>query len=470
MAAAKQRVAVETIVLIGLLGAISIFLSVTRIGYVPLPNFSGSATVVHVPAILAGVLGGPFAGAAVGLVWGGFSWMTAEVPLFADPLVAIVPRILVGIVVALVWRALRTRHRMLALGLAAWFGSVTNTALVLALAVLRKYMPIEGVVTAIPQAIAEQVLAVTLTLAVGGAYLRMRPDIRYERSAAFVPEPIEGDTGGIRLEAVAHAYRTGDEPVCALRGVDLRVRPGEVLAVLGRNGSGKSTLARQLNALHRPSEGRVLVDGMDTRDPACTPEIRERVGMVFQNPDNQLVATVVADDIAFGAENLGLEPEVIAERIDVVSARLGIRDLLDAEPASLSGGEKQLVALAGVLVMRPRYLVLDEPAAMLSEADAERVRDAVFSLRGEQSVVLITHRIEDAAHADRIAVLDQGRLVLEGGPRAVFAEADRLRECGLEPPAVTELARLLELEHGIGLAQIPLNADELAEGLRARTG
>jgi uncharacterized membrane protein len=177
----RQKMSTETIVIVGLLGAITIFLSVTRLGVIPVPNVSGGATIVHVPAILAGVLGGPVAGLFVGLIWGTIDWMTATVPLFADPLIAIVPRLFVGVFAYLVYRALRKRNVIFALGFAGWVGTVTNTVLVLALAVLRHYLPVQALVTIIPQALAEEVLGIILTIAIGAAYLRVRQPKRRRR-------------------------------------------------------------------------------------------------------------------------------------------------------------------------------------------------------------------------------------------------------------------------------------------------
>lgn len=464
----RQRLATDTIVLIGLLGAIAIFLSVTRIGVIPLPNVAGAATVVHVPAILAGILGGPAAGFFVGLIWGGFSWITAETPLFADPLIAIGPRVLVGVVAWAVWWALRRGNRAVALGVAAWAGTVTNTGCVVALGVLRKYMPIEAVVPIIPQSIAEQILSIVMTLAVGGAYLRLRKP--REVNGNHVPEPVPADRReGIHVLGLHHRYELADDEfVDAVRGVDFTVAPAEFVVLFGHNGSGKSTIARHLNGLLGPTDGRVLVDGMDTRDPATIWNVRSSVGMVFQNPDNQIIATVVADDIVFGAQNLGLPRTEIADRLATIAGQLGIADLLDAEPATLSGGEKQLVAIAGVLIMRPRFLVLDEPSAMLSEADAARVLDAVIRLHRAENiaVVLITHRMQDAVEADRMLVLHEGRLALSGNPTEVFGQVDRMRELGLDVPSPTAIAHLLRTDHGVHFDALPLTATKLAEALR----
>jgi energy-coupling factor transporter ATPase len=242
----------------------------------------------------------------------------------------------------------------------------------------------------------------------------------------------------IRLENVEYTYAANSpHPNPALKGVTLTVEAGEYLAIIGHNGSGKSTLARLLNGLLHPTAGRVLVDGRDTRDPAHTLELRRTVGLVFQDPDSQIVATVVEEDVAFGPENLGVPEGELEER---VSWALGLLDLLPYRhraPHFLSAGQKQRLAVAGVMAMRPRVLVLDEATAMLDPAGRRELLVALRNLRDQGvTVILITHLMEEAAEADRVVVLEEGHIALEGTPRQVFAEAERLQQLGLDlPPA-----------------------------------
>jgi energy-coupling factor transport system ATP-binding protein len=276
----------------------------------------------------------------------------------------------------------------------------------------------------------------------------------------------------LAVEALGHDYVLPDGAVVsALQGVSARFQPGEFVVVFGHNGSGKSTLARHLNGLLLPTVGRVLADGMDTRDAEAVWEIRRRVGMVFQNPDNQMIATLVEDDVAFGVENLGLPPQEIQRRVDEALELLGIAELRAVEPHFLSGGEKQLVAIAGVLAMRPRYLVLDEPSALLAPQDRRLVLEAVEGVRRDEGigVVLITHHMEEAVRADRILVLHRGEIVLQGPPRAVFSQVEELERLSLDVPEATRIAHELRTRHGIDLGRTVLTIDELLQGLAAQT-
>lgn len=246
----------------------------------------------------------------------------------------------------------------------------------------------------------------------------------------------------IRLENVEYTYAAGSpRPTPALQGVTLTVEAGEYLAIIGPNGSGKSTLARLLNGLLHPTAGRVLVDGRDTRDAAHTLDLRRTVGLVFQDPDSQIVATVVEEDVAFGPENLGVPEDELEER---VSWALGLLDLLPYRhrpPHLLSAGQRQRLAVAGVMAMRPRVLVLDEATAMLDPAGRRELLAALHRLRDQGvTVILITHFMEEAAEADRLVVLEEGRVALQGTPRQVFAEAEGLRQLGLDLPPATALA------------------------------
>jgi energy-coupling factor transport system ATP-binding protein len=234
----------------------------------------------------------------------------------------------------------------------------------------------------------------------------------------------------------------------ALDNIDLHVKKGEFIAVLGRNGSGKSTLAKHMNALLLPSEGVMLVNGHDTMDEKNLWNVRQSAGMVFQNPDNQIIATLVEEDVAFGPENLGIQPEEIKKRVKGALESVRMTEHRRAAPHNLSGGQKQRVAIAGVLAMRPDCIVLDEPTAMLDPSGRKEVIETVMRLNREDgiTIVLITHFMEEAARADRVVVMDEGRIVMEGTPREVFSHPDKLRSLGLDAPQATELILLLNKE------------------------
>ncbi|HEY8498159.1 MAG TPA: energy-coupling factor transporter ATPase [Limnochordales bacterium] len=276
------------------------------------------------------------------------------------------------------------------------------------------------------------------------------------------PDPL------IRVEQVTYRYAAGgDAPaVVALDGVSLEVSRGDFVAVVGRNGSGKSTLARHLNGLLQPDQGRVLVDGMDTRDPARLWEIRRLVGMIFQNPDNQLVATTVEEDVAFGPENLGVPPDEIARRVTWALETVGMAAYRRHPPHRLSGGQKQRVAIAGVLAMQPACLVADEPTSMLDPRGRAEVLQTLLELRRRlgMAVVLITQQMGEAALADRVVVMDQGRIVLDGPPRSVFTRAAQLERLGLELPAAVAVAERLR-QAGVPVAPDVITVDELVEWL-----
>jgi len=264
-----------------------------------------------------------------------------------------------------------------------------------------------------------------------------------------------------------HRYNAGGTAeVEALEGIDLKVRRGEFLAIIGPNGSGKSTLAKHLNALILPTEGDVIVKGMNTKDPANLWEIRRTAGMVFQNPDNQIVATLVEEDVAFGPENLGLDPEEIRRRVSTAIEAVDMKGYERHPPHALSGGQKQRVAIAGVLAMSPEVIILDEPTAMLDPQGRAEVIRTVKKLNSEKgiTVVLITHFMREAAEADRVIVMDSGRIVMEGKPREVFSRVDELRSWGLDVPEVTELARDLRAE-GVEIPPDLLSIDEMVDFL-----
>ena len=271
----------------------------------------------------------------------------------------------------------------------------------------------------------------------------------------------------IQLKNVSFAYETEEaEKNLAVRNVDLEVRRGEFLAVVGHNGSGKSTLAKLLNAILLPSEGQVLVEGMDTADEANVYEIRRRVGMVFQNPDNQIVATIVEDDVAFGPENLGVPPAEIRERVDEALRAVGMYEYRLYEPHKLSGGQKQRVAVAGIIAMRTDCVIFDESTAMIDPKGRREVLETVQKLNRDLgiTVVFITHFMEEAALADRVVVMDRGTVAAAGTPAEVFADDALLRRTGLELPPAAQLAAALR-ERGVLLDASALTPEQCADAL-----
>ncbi len=268
----------------------------------------------------------------------------------------------------------------------------------------------------------------------------------------------------IKIKDVFFKYSTDGASV--LDGVSLDVQKGEFLALIGANGSGKSTLAKHMNAILLPTDGVVEVDGMDTADEQYLYDIRKRVGMVFQNPDNQIVATIVEQDVAFALENLGYPPEKIRERVDEALEVVGMLKHRNDSPHKLSGGQKQRVAIAGVLAMRPECIILDEPTAMLDPRGRERVIRTVKQLNEQQgiTVVLITHYMEEAALASRVVVMSAGKIVRDGTPREVFSDEKGIRSLGLDVPATTELCVELH-KKGIDISSDIVSPDECAERL-----
>ncbi len=272
----------------------------------------------------------------------------------------------------------------------------------------------------------------------------------------------------IQTENLTFRYTTeeGVAPT-VLDGVSLSVRPGEFVAVLGHNGSGKSTLAKHFNAILLPSGGKVYVDGLDTCDEEKLLDIRRQVGMVFQNPDNQIVASVVEEDVAFGPENLGVPSAEIRKRVDAALETVGMADYARHAPHLLSGGQKQRVAIAGVLAMRPRCIVLDEPTAMLDPVGRKEVLDTIRRLNREQNitVVLITHHMDEAAQAGRLIVMHDGHIVADDKPELVFQNVDGLRSLGLEVPE--PVALLYELRQaGVDVPLTALTVDQCAQVLK----
>jgi energy-coupling factor transport system ATP-binding protein len=272
----------------------------------------------------------------------------------------------------------------------------------------------------------------------------------------------------LKTENLTFRYTTeeGVAPT-VLDGLTLAIQPGEFVAVLGHNGSGKSTLAKHFNAILLPTSGKVYVDGMDTADENLLLDIRRRVGMVFQNPDNQIVASVVEEDVAFGPENLGVPSQEIRERVDAALAAVRMTEYARHAPHLLSGGQKQRVAIAGVLAMRPKCIVLDEPTAMLDPVGRKEVLDTIRWLNREQSmtVVLITHHMDEAAQADRLIVMHDGHIVADDSPALVFQNVDGLRSLGLEVPE--PVALLYELRQaGVDVPLTALTVDECAGVLK----
>ena len=267
-----------------------------------------------------------------------------------------------------------------------------------------------------------------------------------------------------RIDAREVYYAYPEAKRSAVSGVSLRLRRGEFLAVLGHNGSGKSTLAKLFNALYVPASGTVLVCGLDTRDDELVFDIRQHAGMVFQNPDNQIVATVVEEDVAFGLENNGVPPEEIRRRIAEALSAVNMSEFAKKAPHMLSGGQKQRVAIAGVLAMRPDVIILDESTAMLDPSGRREVMSTVRRLNREEgiSVVLITHYMGEAAQADRVLVMDEGRVALSGTPREVFSQVERVRALGLDVPPMTELAHSLRAA-GLNVRRDVLTVEEMVE-------
>lgn len=257
------------------------------------------------------------------------------------------------------------------------------------------------------------------------------------------------DNNFITFENVNFRYESDDEEVIlplSLKDINLKIDRSEFVAVLGHNGSGKSTLAKAINAIIVPTSGKVTVCGMDTSDEELKYRIRENVGMVFQNPDNQIVATIVEDDVAFGPENLGVEPDEIRRRVDESLKEVGMYEFRNFEPHKLSGGQKQRVAIAGVLAMHTDAIVLDEPTAMLDPRGRKDVIDTVLRLNKleNKTVVLITHYMDEAVLADRVIVMDNGRIIMDGKPSEVFSKVEQIKKAGLDVPQVTEFANELK--------------------------
>ena len=271
----------------------------------------------------------------------------------------------------------------------------------------------------------------------------------------------------IKFDNVSFAYELEDEGVVnAVNDFSLEVPEGQFLAVLGHNGCGKSTVAKLINGILVPNKGKVTVEGMDTSDEEKTVDIRKTVGMVFQNPDNQIVATIVEDDVAFGPENLGVEPSEIRKAVDSALKAVGMYEFRKREPHRLSGGQKQRVAIAGVIAMNTKCIVMDEPTAMLDPQGRKEVMDTVMKLNKEFgiTVILITHYMDEAVKADRVVVMDGGRIAIDGTPKEVFKNVEKMKGLGLDVPQATELAYRLR-KKGFKLPDNILDEDECAEAI-----
>ncbi|MBR3835425.1 MAG: energy-coupling factor transporter ATPase [Clostridia bacterium] len=273
----------------------------------------------------------------------------------------------------------------------------------------------------------------------------------------------------IKFDDVSFAYEAGEEDTAATQVVDgfnLCVPEGQFLAVLGHNGCGKSTVAKLINGILVPSSGKVTVDGLDTSEDEKVTDVRRTVGMVFQNPDNQIVATIVEDDVAFGPENLGVPPHEIRKRVDDALKAVGMYEFRDREPHRLSGGQKQRVAIAGIIAMNTKCIVMDEPTAMLDPHGRQEVMDTIQMLNKERgiTVILITHYMDEAVKADRVVVMDKGEIVLDGVPRDVFKNVEQLKSLGLDVPQATELAYRLR-KAGLDIPDNILDEKECAEAI-----
>lgn len=272
-------------------------------------------------------------------------------------------------------------------------------------------------------------------------------------------------------DLVFEYYNYNDEgevkdSVKALNGTSIQIQEGEFVVILGHNGSGKSTFAKHLNGILSPKEGTLVVCGIDATDKSKTWDIRKEVGMVFQNPDNQIVATIIEEDVAFGPENLGIEPSEIRKRVDDALETVGMTEYMKGSPNQLSGGQKQRIAIAGVIAMKPRCIVFDESTAMLDPIGRRQVMSTMEKLNKEYGITIIhiTHYMQEAILADRIVVMDKGEVILEGIPKEVFKEVKKLKEIGLDVPDTTYLAYLLK-EAGFNIDTALLSIEEVTEAI-----
>lgn len=270
----------------------------------------------------------------------------------------------------------------------------------------------------------------------------------------------------IRAENLRHVYEGAAGDKVALDGVTFSINAGEFVAIIGTNGSGKSTLAKHFNALLLPTDGKIFIDGLDTAQEENLWRIRENVGMVFQNPDSEIVAAIVEDDVAFGLENLGIEPAQIRQRVDLALDAVNMSDYKLSAPSKLSGGQKQRIAIAGVIAMQTKVIVFDEPTAMLDPQGRREVLTLVKRLHAQgKTIIYVTHFMEEAAAAQRVFVMENGRIILDGTPREIFTNVREMKRLGFDVPVAAELADRLRRK-GFKLPRQILTAEELAEALR----
>ena len=272
----------------------------------------------------------------------------------------------------------------------------------------------------------------------------------------------------IEIKNVTYEYTEEDKVYAAVKDLSLDIERGSFTVILGHNGSGKSTLAKLLNGLNKPTYGDILVDGINTKNEELEIEIKRKVGMVFQNPDNQLIASIVEEDVAFGPENLGLSPEEIRERVDDALKSVGMYEFRKSTPHRLSGGQKQRIAIAGIIAMRPDCLVLDEPTAMLDPKGRAEIISTLLRLNREKNitVVLITHYMEEAEKADRVIVMNDGVIIDDGTPKEIFKNVEKLKAVGLDVPQTTELLYELKL-NGFDINTNIISIEEAAEEIKS---
>ena len=270
----------------------------------------------------------------------------------------------------------------------------------------------------------------------------------------------------IHAEHLRHVYKSSSGDKVALDDVSFTIKVGEFVAIIGTNGSGKSTLAKHFNALLLPTDGKIFVNGLDTAQEENLWHVREKVGMVFQNPDSEIVAAIVEDDVAFGLENLGIAPDKIRERVDLALDAVNMADYKKFAPSKLSGGQKQRIAIAGVIAMQTKIIVLDEPTAMLDPQGRREVLELVKRLHAQgKTIIYITHFMEEAANAQRVFVMESGRIIRDGTPREIFTDVKEMKRLGLDVPVAAELAARLRRK-GFKLPQKILTPEELADALK----
>ena len=266
----------------------------------------------------------------------------------------------------------------------------------------------------------------------------------------------------VSVKDVSFEYVTEDSTFKAIDDLTLNVKQGEFVVVIGHNGSGKSTLSKNLNAILMPTKGDIYIDGLNTKDEEHLWNIRQTAGMVFQNPDNQIVATIIEEDVAFGPENLGIEPVEIRKRVKEALTSVGMYELKDRQPHLLSGGQKQRVAIAGIIAMKPKCIIFDEATAMLDPSGRKEVMNTIKRLNKEENITImhITHFMEEAVDADRVIVMEKGKKVLEGTPKQVFSKVEKLKSIGLDVPYMTELSKELK-DEGMDIEGDILTVDEM---------